>query len=125
MEERPDRWFEFPWRGDEACVVLLRTFLEPSDPGTHLTIRACSEPSGSSNDAEVTRRQLERWLVEHGFVELPGKATGHRQFVRGGLKITVSGHGPQDLTKKHVAMVLRQLAGAGFDKGTVRRELSE
>jgi predicted RNA binding protein YcfA (HicA-like mRNA interferase family) len=74
---------------------------------------------------EVTRRQLERWLVEHGFVELPGKATSHRQFVRGGLKITVSGHGPQDVTKKHVAMVLRQLAGAGFDKETVRRELSE
>ena len=74
---------------------------------------------------EVTRRQLERWLVEHGFVELPGKAAGHRQFVRAGRKITVSGHGPQDLTKKHVAMVLRQLAGAGFDKETVRRELSE
>jgi predicted RNA binding protein YcfA (HicA-like mRNA interferase family) len=74
---------------------------------------------------EVTRRRLERWLVAHGFVELPGKATGHRQFVRGGLKITVSGHGPQDLTKKHVAMVLRQLAGVGFDKETVRRELSE
>jgi hypothetical protein len=72
---------------------------------------------------EVTRRRLERWLVEHGFVELPRKATGHRQ--RGGLKITIAGHGPQDLTKKHVAMVLRQLAGTGFDKETVRRELSE
>jgi hypothetical protein len=73
----------------------------------------------------VTRRRLERWLHDHGFAELPGKATGHRQFVRGGLKITMSGHGPQGLTKKHVAMVLRLLAGAGFDKETVRRELSE
>jgi predicted RNA binding protein YcfA (HicA-like mRNA interferase family) len=73
---------------------------------------------------EVTRRRLERWLLDHGFVELAGKATGHRQFVRGSLKITVSGHGPQDLTKKQVALMLRQLAGAGFDKDAVRRELS-
>jgi hypothetical protein len=57
-------------------------------------------------------------------VELAGKATGHRQFARGSLKITVPGYGPQDLTKKHVALILRQLAGAGFDKETVRRELS-
>jgi predicted RNA binding protein YcfA (HicA-like mRNA interferase family) len=74
---------------------------------------------------EVTRRRLERWLLDHGFVELPGKATGHRQFGRGSLKITVSGHGPQDLTKKHVALILRQLAAAGFDNEAVRREWSE
>jgi predicted RNA binding protein YcfA (HicA-like mRNA interferase family) len=74
---------------------------------------------------EVTRRRLERWLFDHGFVELPGKASGHRQFVRDSLKITVSGHGPQDLTKKHVALILRQLAAAGFEKESVRRELSD
>jgi predicted RNA binding protein YcfA (HicA-like mRNA interferase family) len=74
---------------------------------------------------EVTRRRLERWLFDHGFVELPGKASSHRQFVRGSLKITVSGHGPQDLTKKHVALILRQLAAAGFEKEAVRRELSD
>jgi predicted RNA binding protein YcfA (HicA-like mRNA interferase family) len=74
---------------------------------------------------EVTRRRLERWLFDHGFVELPGKASGHRQFVRGSLKITVPGHGPQDLTKKHVALILRQLAAAGFGKESVRRELSD
>jgi predicted RNA binding protein YcfA (HicA-like mRNA interferase family) len=74
---------------------------------------------------EVTRRRLERWLFDHGFVELPGKASGHRQFVRGSLKITVAGHGPQDLTKKHVALILRQLAAAGFEKESVRRELSD
>ena len=73
---------------------------------------------------EVTRRRLERWLLEHGFVEAPGKKTGHRQFVRAGLKITLPGHGPQDLTKKHVALILRQLARGGFDKDTVRRELA-
>jgi predicted RNA binding protein YcfA (HicA-like mRNA interferase family) len=74
---------------------------------------------------EVTRRRLERWLLEHGFVELPGRKSGHRQFARGSLKITLVGHGPQDLTKKHVALILRQLATGGFDKERVRRELAE
>jgi predicted RNA binding protein YcfA (HicA-like mRNA interferase family) len=74
---------------------------------------------------EVTRRRLERWLRDHGFVELTSRKTGHRHFALGSLKITVPGHGPQDLTKKHVALIVRQLAGAGFDKETVRRELSE
>jgi predicted RNA binding protein YcfA (HicA-like mRNA interferase family) len=74
---------------------------------------------------EVTRRRLERWLLGHGFVELAPKKTGHRHFVRGSLKITVPGHGPQDLTKKHVALIIRQLATGGFDKEVVRRELSE
>ncbi len=74
---------------------------------------------------EITRRRLERWLLEHGFVELPSRKTGHRQFVRGSVKITVPGHGPQDLTKKHVALIVRQLASGGFDNETVRRELSE
>jgi hypothetical protein len=74
---------------------------------------------------QVTRRRLERWLLEHGFVELAGRKTGHRQFARGSLKISVSGHGPQDLTKKHVALIVRHLAAAGFNKETVRRELTE
>ena len=74
---------------------------------------------------EVTRRRLERWLLDHGFVELPRKGSGHRHFVRGGLKITMAGHGPQDLTKKHVALLIRHLAENGFDKEAVRRELSD
>jgi len=72
---------------------------------------------------EVTRRQLERWLIEHGFVEQPGGKTSHRQFTRGDTKVTVPGHGPQDLTKKHVALILRRLEAGGFDKRSVRREL--
>jgi predicted RNA binding protein YcfA (HicA-like mRNA interferase family) len=74
---------------------------------------------------EVTRRRLERWLLDHGFVEMPRKGSGHRYFARGGLKITIAGHGPQDLTKKHVALVIRQLAVGGFDKEVLRRELSD
>ncbi|HEY8503081.1 MAG TPA: type II toxin-antitoxin system HicA family toxin [Gemmataceae bacterium] len=72
---------------------------------------------------QVTRRQLARWLLDHGFVELAGRSTGHRQFVRAGVKVTLPGHGPQDLTKKHVGMVLRQLESAGFDREAVKRDL--
>jgi predicted RNA binding protein YcfA (HicA-like mRNA interferase family) len=74
--------------------------------------------------AEVTRRQMERWLREHGFVELAGRKTSHRQFVLAGrVKITLPGRGPQDLTKKHVALILRQLEAAGFDRATVQQEV--
>jgi predicted RNA binding protein YcfA (HicA-like mRNA interferase family) len=72
---------------------------------------------------QVTRRQLLRWLLDHGFVELPGRATGHRQFVRDGVKVTLPGHGPQDLTKKHLGMILRQLETAGFDREAVKQDL--
>ena len=73
--------------------------------------------------AEVTRRAVERWLIDHGFVELPGKKTSHRQFQGHGIKIALPGHGPQDLTKKHVALMMRQLIGAGFDRTQLLHEL--
>jgi hypothetical protein len=72
---------------------------------------------------QVSRRQLVRWLLDQGFVELPGRATGHRHFVRDGVKLTLAGHGPQDLTKKHLGMLLRQLETCGFDREMVKREL--
>ena len=72
---------------------------------------------------QVNRRDMERWLREHGFALAPGKKTGHVFYVREGVKVTLPGHGPQDLTKKHVALILRQLEGADFDKEQVRREL--
>jgi predicted RNA binding protein YcfA (HicA-like mRNA interferase family) len=72
---------------------------------------------------QVTRRSLEAWLVEHGFQRLKGKMTGHVQYERAGVKITVPGHGPQDLSKKHVGLIVRALANAGFDREQVRREL--
>ena len=73
--------------------------------------------------AEVTRREMERWLLDHGFHELPGKKTSHRQYEGQGIKIALPGHGPQDLTKKHVALIVRQLVAAGFDRARVLREL--
>ena len=73
---------------------------------------------------QVTRRQMESWLLANGFRALKGRMTGHVQFEGpGGVKITLPGHGPQDLTKKHVALIVRALAGAGFDRARVRREL--
>jgi predicted RNA binding protein YcfA (HicA-like mRNA interferase family) len=73
---------------------------------------------------QVTRRQLEAWLLDNGFRRLKGGMSSHVQYERQGVKITVPGHGPQDLTKKHVALILRALAQAGFDREAVRRALS-
>jgi predicted RNA binding protein YcfA (HicA-like mRNA interferase family) len=72
---------------------------------------------------QVSRRDMERWLRDHGFTLTTGGKTGHVFYVRDGVKITLPGHGPQDLTKKHVGLILRQLESAGFDKEQVRHEL--
>jgi len=73
----------------------------------------------------VTRRALTAWLVDHGFAELGGKATSHRRFRHeSGVVITVPGHGRQNLSQKHVGMIVRQLEDAGFDRDTVRRDLN-
>lgn len=73
---------------------------------------------------QVDRRTLVRWLTDHGFEEVGGRASGHRKFKRPGAgSITVAGHGPQDLTKKHVGLIVRALTGMGFDGDTVRTEL--
>jgi hypothetical protein len=73
--------------------------------------------------SQVTRRSMEAWLLGKGFRRLKGGMTGHVQFEGPGVKITLPGHGPQDLTKKHVALILRALAAAGFDRDEIRREL--
>ena len=73
----------------------------------------------------VTRRALTAWLVEHGFTELSGKATSHRRFRHeSGVVITVPGHGRQNLSQKHVGMIVRQLEDVGLDRDTVRRDLN-
>ena len=71
----------------------------------------------------VTRRTLTAWLIDHGFTELGGKATSHRRFRHeSGVVITVHGHGRQNLSQKHVGMIMRQLEGSGFDRDSVRRD---
>jgi hypothetical protein len=66
---------------------------------------------------------METWLRDNGFRRLKGGMSGHVLYERRGVKIGVPGHGPQDLTKKHVALIIRALVGAGFDRERVRRDL--
>ena len=73
--------------------------------------------------AEVTRRQLERWLLRNGFALRAGAGSSHRQFRGHGVTVTLPGHGPADLTKKHVGMIVRLLERAGFDRATLLGEL--
>jgi len=63
------------------------------------------------------------WLLWKGFVLVRGKMSGHLQYEREGVKITVPGHGPPDLTKKHVALILRARVATGFDRVRVLQEL--
>jgi predicted RNA binding protein YcfA (HicA-like mRNA interferase family) len=49
---------------------------------------------------EVTVKELIAWLLRNGFNELPGTKGGHRFFGKDHVKITLPGHGPNDLTKK-------------------------
>jgi predicted RNA binding protein YcfA (HicA-like mRNA interferase family) len=57
---------------------------------------------------EVTIKAFAAWLRRNGFNELRGKKTGHRYFEKDHVKITLPGHGPGDLTKKHVGMILQR-----------------
>jgi predicted RNA binding protein YcfA (HicA-like mRNA interferase family) len=72
---------------------------------------------------EVTVRGMASWLLRNGFEELTGKRTGHRFSQKGNVKITLPGHGPSDLTKKHLGMILRELERMGYDRCAVRSEL--
>jgi predicted RNA binding protein YcfA (HicA-like mRNA interferase family) len=75
--------------------------------------------------SEVTRRQTERWLLENGFTLKPGKRTSHRQFQGHGVTVTLPGHGPADLTKKHVGMIVRTLEEGGFERSAVLAALRQ
>jgi predicted RNA binding protein YcfA (HicA-like mRNA interferase family) len=68
---------------------------------------------------------MERWLLDNGFTLKAGKKTSHRQFQGHGVTVTLPGHGPPDLTKKHVGMIVRQLESAGFERTTVLEELKK
>ena len=70
----------------------------------------------------LTRRDVERWLLAHGFIEAPGGKTSHKHFQRGAVKVTLPGHGPQELSKKHSGMLVRQLVQAGFCRAELREE---
>lgn len=57
----------------------------------------------------MTRRDVERRLRALGFLEVSGGKSSHRHFVLAGVKITLPGHGRQDLSRKHVGMIERRL----------------
>ena len=69
--------------------------------------------------SEITHRQMERWLLANGFALKAGKRTSHRQFHGHGVTVTLPGHGPPDLTKKHVGMIVRLLEAGGFERTTI------
>jgi len=73
----------------------------------------------------VSTRRAERWLLEHGFVELPGNGSGHRQFKNEhtGHKIMVRGHGRPELDPWAVGNFMKAVRTAGFDPRDVRRDL--
>jgi predicted RNA binding protein YcfA (HicA-like mRNA interferase family) len=68
---------------------------------------------------------MERWLLGNGFTLKPGKKTSHKQFQGHGITVTLPGHGPTDLTKKHVGMILRRLEEAGFERATILEDLKK
>jgi predicted RNA binding protein YcfA (HicA-like mRNA interferase family) len=75
--------------------------------------------------SQVTRRQMERWLLDNGFTLKAGKMTSHRQFHGHGVTVTLPGHGAPDLTKKHVGMIMRKLEEAGFARTTLLEDLKK
>ena len=65
----------------------------------------------------MTRADLETWLLRNRSMQVPAGKASHKQFVLGGCKVTVPGHGPKNLSKKHLGMVLRALESVGFAQG--------
>jgi len=68
----------------------------------------------------VQRADVERFLVRKGFVLQRGGKTSHRQYKGRGVTITVPGHGPTDLTKKHTGQILRLLRQAGLTEAELQ-----
>jgi predicted RNA binding protein YcfA (HicA-like mRNA interferase family) len=69
---------------------------------------------GSSTLRNIQRTDVERFLVRKGFVLQRGGKTSHRQYKGRGVTITIPGHGPTDLTKKHTGQIIRLLRQAGL-----------
>ena len=74
---------------------------------------------------QVTRKKMERWLIDHDFSLKTGRKTSGRQFRGHGITITLPGRGPSDLTKMLVGQIIRQLQRARFDKEKVLHELRD
>jgi predicted RNA binding protein YcfA (HicA-like mRNA interferase family) len=71
----------------------------------------------------INRRSLVRWLLDNGFIEEPNLSTSHRHFSKGSLKVSIKGHGPNDVAKTTLGNIIRQLVSAGWSREQLRREL--
>ena len=63
----------------------------------------------------VKRRDMEAWLQRRGFALLPGGSSSHRHFAGHGVKITMPGHGSQDMRPGTLAGIRRLLKFAGIE----------
>jgi predicted RNA binding protein YcfA (HicA-like mRNA interferase family) len=72
----------------------------------------------------IKRRVVVRWLLRNGFERADAAATGHIHYVNStGVKVTLRGHGPEDLDGQAQGWLVRQLMKAGFNKDVIKREL--
>lgn len=73
----------------------------------------------------MNRHDLAAWLLRNGFAEVAKRGTGHAQFIHAatGVKVTLPGHGPKELTRATTGNVVREIERAGFDRRELRREL--
>lgn len=74
---------------------------------------------------QLDKNDVIRWLLANGFKEVTGKSTGHRFFERDGIKLTLLGHGRNDIPKQHVAQILRALEKLGYRRSDVRKQLKD
>jgi predicted RNA binding protein YcfA (HicA-like mRNA interferase family) len=68
----------------------------------------------------LSRRELVAWLLAEGFTPRVGQ-TSHVQYSKAGVTITVPGHGPDAVSKKHTGMICRQLERLGYSRAELRR----
>ena len=73
--------------------------------------------------AVLDRRTLIRWFLDHGFTEEPNGSTSHRHFTKDGVKVAITGHGTQDVSRTVRSNIIRQLVVAGWDREQLRREI--
>ena len=70
----------------------------------------------------MKRRDLERFLLAQGFTLKPGGMTSHKLYIRNGAIVTLTGHGPQDVSKKMRGILIRQLEAAGISREEIKKE---
>lgn len=68
------------------------------------------------------RHYVAGWLLRQGFREVK-RGSGHRYFEKDGIKITIPGHGRNDLPDYILNQIARTMERLGVSRQQVRREL--